>query len=139
MSLLRMSFTGGALVRALALNRLPKRTFLVLWAVAVLRLLTPFTAASALSVYALADRLPPAVQAAPPEFVSPTPPVVSGELGTFSTVERSQKPEFPVLPGPAVAGKSPGATKNFPSPVGPGCRTPDLRRPSSGDSIASKH
>ncbi len=110
MSLLRMSFTGGALilvivlVRALALNRLPKRTFLVLWAVAVLRLLTPFTAASALSVYALADRLPPAVQAAPPEFVSPTPPVVSGELGTFSTVERSQKPEFPVLPAIWLAG-----------------------------------
>ena len=47
MSLLEMSFAGGLLIlavivlRALALNRLPKGTFLALWAVAAVRLLVP--------------------------------------------------------------------------------------------------
>ena len=47
MSLLQMSIRGTALillimiVRALALHRLPKAAFLVLWEVAALRLLVP--------------------------------------------------------------------------------------------------
>lgn len=49
MSLLQMSVAGGALilfivvVRALAIHRLPKTTFLVLWMIAALRLLLPFS------------------------------------------------------------------------------------------------
>lgn len=60
MSLLQMSFQGGALIlaaallRALTLHRLPKGTFLVLWAVAAARLLVPFSIPSPWSVYALA-------------------------------------------------------------------------------------
>ena len=48
MSLIQMSVSGGILIlavivlRALALNRLPKWTFLALWGVAALRLLVPF-------------------------------------------------------------------------------------------------
>ena len=44
-----MSFSGGVLIlavivlRSLALNRLPKGTFLALWAVAALRLMVPFS------------------------------------------------------------------------------------------------
>lgn len=57
MTLLQQSAAGAvliviiALVRAAALHRLPKTTFLVLWAVAVLRLLVPWSPSSALSVY----------------------------------------------------------------------------------------
>ncbi|MBD5154190.1 MAG: M56 family metallopeptidase [Oscillibacter sp.] len=64
MSLLQMSFSGGVLIlavvvlRALTLNRLPKGTFLALWAVAVLRLLVPFSIPSPASVYTLAERIP---------------------------------------------------------------------------------
>ena len=49
MSLVQMTLTGGAFilfimaVRALALRRLPKGTFLALWEVAALRLLLPFS------------------------------------------------------------------------------------------------
>ena len=56
MSLLEMSFAGGVLIlavivlRALALNRLPKRMFLVLWAVAAARLLAPFSIPSPASI-----------------------------------------------------------------------------------------
>lgn len=64
MSLLEMSFAGGVLIlavivlRSLTLNRLPKGTFLALWAVAVLRLLVPFSIPSPVSVYTLAERTP---------------------------------------------------------------------------------
>lgn len=59
MSITEMSLSGGVMIlavtviRALAINRLPKDTFLALWGVAVLRLLAPFTLPSALSVYSL--------------------------------------------------------------------------------------
>ena len=59
MSLLQMSFAGGVMIlaitviRTLAINRLPKKTFLVLWGTAVVRLLLPFSFPSAFSVYSL--------------------------------------------------------------------------------------
>lgn len=59
MSLLTMSLTGAALIlavavlRALALHRLPKETFLVLWGVVLARLLVPVSIPSALSLYGL--------------------------------------------------------------------------------------
>lgn len=59
MSILQMSLQAGLLIvaivmiRALALNRLPKQTFLVLWGVALARLLVPFSVSSRFSVYAL--------------------------------------------------------------------------------------
>ena len=48
LSLLQMSLTGAVLItvviviRALAINRMPKKAFLFLWAAALLRLLVPF-------------------------------------------------------------------------------------------------
>ena len=48
LSLLELSLTGGVfilavvVVRALAMNRLPRQAFLLLWAVALARLLLPF-------------------------------------------------------------------------------------------------
>lgn len=62
MNLLQMSVSAGILiiaiivVRALAINRLPKQTFLALWWLALIRLLLPFSFPSPFSVYSLADR-----------------------------------------------------------------------------------
>ena len=59
-SLLRMSFYGAVLIAAVAVlriffvNRLPKRTFLVLWGIALCRLLVPVSIASEYSVYSFA-------------------------------------------------------------------------------------
>lgn len=57
MNLLEMGLAGSVLIlltlvlRALLVNRLPKRTFLALWAVAAARLLLPFQLPSRVSVY----------------------------------------------------------------------------------------
>ena len=59
MSLLQMSFTGGILIlaviviRALAINMLPKKAFNALWWISVVRLMIPFSIPSAFSLYSL--------------------------------------------------------------------------------------
>ena len=62
MSLLQRSLAGGVMIavitilRALAINRVPKKTFLALWCAAVVRLLVPFSLPSRWSVYSLLAR-----------------------------------------------------------------------------------
>lgn len=57
MSIVQMSLSGAVLIlavvvlRALAMNRLPKDTFLILWGIVLLRLTVPFSVPSELSVY----------------------------------------------------------------------------------------
>ena len=64
MNLLEMSFAGSVMVlailiiRALAINRLPKRTFLILWGIAAARLLLPLSIPSPFSVYSVLDGQP---------------------------------------------------------------------------------
>lgn len=59
MTLLDMSISGAViimvivLIRALAINRLPKKTFLFLWGIALCRLLIPFNMPSPFSAYNL--------------------------------------------------------------------------------------
>lgn len=59
MNLLQMSFSGAVfiiaivIIRAMTINKLPKKTFLVLWKMALLRLLIPFSIPSIFSVYTL--------------------------------------------------------------------------------------
>lgn len=61
MNILQMSFCGAviilvtALLRAAAKNRLPKKTFLALWGIAMLRLLVPYDLPSSVSVYSWID------------------------------------------------------------------------------------
>lgn len=61
-SLLEMSISGAVFIfavvaiRAVAIYKLPKKTFLVLWELVLLRLLIPFSIPSELSVYALLNR-----------------------------------------------------------------------------------
>ena len=52
-------------IRALAINLLPKKTFLVLWGIAITRLLRPFSIPAAFSVYSLMGSYAPA--AVPPK------------------------------------------------------------------------
>lgn len=90
MSLLQMSLSGGAmilavaLVRGLALHKLPKRLFPALWALVLLRLLIPFSLPAACSVYSLFSRpVPVAVYAPGPVGPSPAPPSAwTGGVGT---------------------------------------------------------
>ncbi len=62
MNLVQMSFSGAIFiavvtaVRAVFINKLPKRTFLVLWGIALLRLLIPFSLPSMLSAYSFINR-----------------------------------------------------------------------------------
>lgn len=62
MSLFKMSLSGAVIilavliVRALFINRLPKKTFVILWEIVLVRLLLPFTVPSVFSVYTLANR-----------------------------------------------------------------------------------
>ena len=62
MNLLEMSLAGAVLIiavlilRAIFINRLPKKTFVVLWELVLIRLLLPFTFPSIFSVYTLLNR-----------------------------------------------------------------------------------
>lgn len=62
MNLLEMSLAGAVLIiavlilRAIFINRLPKKTFVVLWELVLIRLLLPFTLPSIFSVYTLLNR-----------------------------------------------------------------------------------
>lgn len=59
MSLLQMSFLGTVIIllivvlSAVLINRLPKKTFLILWWIALIRLLVPFSIKSVTSIYSL--------------------------------------------------------------------------------------
>ena len=63
MSLLEMSLSGAVMIlvivviRALVINRLPKKTFLALWGIALMRLLVPYSVPSVFSVYSLLGKL----------------------------------------------------------------------------------
>ena len=63
MKIVHMNLTASALIiavvviRAVLLHRLPKRTFLVLWGVALCRLLIPYELPSPFSVFTLAEKL----------------------------------------------------------------------------------
>lgn len=122
LSLPEMSLYGAILIaavlllRAVFLNRLPKRTFSALWGLAILRLLLPFSVASAVSLYALfpqpepaAPTDKPAVTVAPPPEQSPAPimlpaaitepsPLPETAPPTVTVTEPTAKPKADVSP-----------------------------------------
>ena len=67
MSLLHMSFAGAVMIlavtviRALVIYRVPKKTFLVLWGITLARLLIPFSAPSAFSIYTFFGKKEPII------------------------------------------------------------------------------
>lgn len=93
MRLLQMSFAGAvlimvaALIRAVTIHRLPKKTFLVLWGMAMLRLLIPFSISSELSIYSL-------VKQSTGEYVSETaaPPTLDYWNGKDDQMQAAYEP-----------------------------------------------
>ena len=87
MRLLQMSLAGGVMIvvitvlRALAMNRVPKKTFLLLWGAALVRLLIPFSLPSRLSIYSLLGRSA-SVPAAHPPVTARLPAVPMGQEAT---------------------------------------------------------
>ena len=69
MGLIQMSFSAAVMimviivVRALAINKLPKKVFVMLWDVVILRLLIPFSIPSVFSAYTFVKRSEPFRQA----------------------------------------------------------------------------
>lgn len=89
MSLLQMSFAGAVMIlaitiiRALAINSLPKKTFLALWGIAVVRLLLPFSLPSIFSVYSLISNCVPGTAAAKvPQVIEILPIEKIGQMAT---------------------------------------------------------
>lgn len=90
MSLLQMSFAGAVMIlaiiviRALAINFLPKKTFLALWGIAVMRLLLPFSLPSVFSVYSLiGNHIPMTAPAKVPQAFEVLPPETNGQMATM--------------------------------------------------------
>ena len=103
MSLPQMSFSGAVMIlavvviRALALHKLPKKTFLVLWSVVLVRLLVPYSVPSALSVYSLAGRLTPVADKTQVIPVISDVPVLPPKSTASGTTAFAPKPGVPAL------------------------------------------
>lgn len=84
MNLLQMSLSGAVMIvvivviRALAINKLPKKAFLMLWGVVVVRLLIPYSFRCAFSVYSLLGQFAPAAEAVTDMPAVPFTPVAPG-------------------------------------------------------------
>ena len=80
MSFLQMSLAGAVMIlvitvlRALAMNRVPKRTFPVLWGCVLVRLLVPFSLPFGLSIYSILARKTAPVTVDAPAAVMPVVP-----------------------------------------------------------------
>ena len=90
MSLLQMSFAWAVMIlaiiviRALAITFLPKKTFLALWGIAVMRLLLPFSLPSVFSVYSLiGNHIPMTAPAKVQQAFEVLPPEISGQMATM--------------------------------------------------------
>lgn len=95
MNLLQISFSGGIFilaiiaVRAITIRRFPKKTFSILWKIAILRLLVPVSIPSVLSIYTWFNRHSLPVQTAtlsPSISVSSADPFDLGSLSIPATV-----------------------------------------------------
>ena len=91
MELVQRSLQGGILIlvilaiRVLWLDRLPKRTFPVLWGVVLVRLLAPFSVPSAVSVYSFLQRAQRAADSGLPAV--PENVTVTSDPGIWETVQ----------------------------------------------------
>ena len=102
MTLLKMSIYGAViilaivLIRALTLHKLPKKIFVILWSIALLRLLVPFEISSSYSIYSLLPK-----QQANTYELQVTEP---SEHNTYFPAEESEFALPPVSDMPSMAG-----------------------------------
>ena len=96
MSLFQMSVGGGVLVlfivviRALAIHRLPKTTFLVLWIIAALRLILPFSIPLPFNIHIGLDVFSDVVQELPSGNIGP--PLPGESLPSYDTGAATPSP-----------------------------------------------
>lgn len=101
MSLVQMSLSAALMIvaiiilRALTIERFPKKTFLVLWWIALLRLLIPFSIPSVMSFYSWFDPNLPAVVEQSSAMESTFEPVLDD---SSETMENSTQFEMTPLP-----------------------------------------
>lgn len=118
MNLIEMSLSAAlmigavALIRSVAIERLPKRTFLVLWAVVLMRLLLPFSIPAPTSIYSLLPKPSPvlhdrveAVTVLPSEaedfvLTESAPPIPEA---VPDTLPEEMMVQTPVLPAPRLS------------------------------------
>ncbi|MEG1513647.1 MAG: M56 family metallopeptidase, partial [Clostridia bacterium] len=112
MSLLDMTLAASLLialtivVRALGVGKLPKKTFLALWGVALFRLLAPIAIPSPLSIWSLFERATPALnraQFAPITRVAQSPAALAPVADAYAQAAR----QAPSAPPTAFATASP--------------------------------
>lgn len=90
MGILQMSFTGAViilaviLIRALAINRLPKKTFLALWGITLIRLLVPFRLHSIFSVYSVLGQKTTALDTIKAALPGNLPIQIEGQVAAVS-------------------------------------------------------
>ena len=132
MSLFQMSVAGGVLIlfivviRALAIHRLPKTTFLALWMIAALRLLLPFSIPLPFNIHIGLDVFSDAVG-------NLLFHILFSEYAEVQNVYPRQHAVYPKLVD---------RTPNFQTPCGAELRfdflSADLWHPASGDPLAQK-
>ncbi len=102
MSLAQMSFSGAVMIlavvviRVVALHMLPKKAFLMLWGVVLVRLLVPYSLPSAFSVYSLVGRLTSTMHNAKAIPVFPAGPALPLETAPGATAF-APKPSVPAV------------------------------------------
>ena len=102
MRLLQMSLAGGVMIvvitvlRALTINKVPKKTFLLLWTAALLRLLVPFSLPSRLSIYSLLWQSAP-VSAVHPPVTAAFPAAPMAQEAAGQTAVRTSVPVWTLV------------------------------------------
>lgn len=91
MSLIRMSFSASIMIiviiilRTFLINKLPKKTFLILWTIVLLRLLIPFSFPSTFSIYFLISQNPTVMGK-----IADTPIVHLLPISSYEQIENSE-------------------------------------------------
>ena len=105
MSLLHMSFAGAVMIlvvtviRALVIYRVPKKTFMVLWGITLARLLIPFSAPSAFSVYTFLGKKEPVISIVGDTAVTTFGPAIQeGQMTTAPNYISHSEVAVPIWP-----------------------------------------
>lgn len=105
MSLLHMSFAGAVMIlavtviRALVIYRVPKKTFIVLWGITLARLLIPFSAPSAFSIYTFFGKKEPIISNVGDTAVTTLGPAIQeGPMTTVPNYSSHSEGAVPIWP-----------------------------------------
>ena len=105
MSLLHMSFAGAVMILAvtvilaLVIYRVPKKTFMVLWGITLARLLIPFSAPSAFSIYTFLGKKEPIISNVGDTAVTTLGPAIQeGQMTTAPNYISHSEVAVPIWP-----------------------------------------